>query len=493
MTRGGPGNLVAGVDSSTQSCKVELCRLSDGAVVATGSAPHPPVAPPSSEQHPEQWWQAFVLAFQQALHNAGDEGTVGAISIAAQCHGLVVLDADDQVIRPAKLWNDTTSTPELIALRDKIGDQTLIKRVGSLPTAAFTLSKVAWLAGHEPDNFARVRRMLLPHDYLTFRLTGRAVTDRSEASGTAYFDASSNDYLYEYLQLIADRDWAPMLPEVLGADEAAGEVRAGVLAELGATGPVLVGAGGGDQHATALGLGLRPGDVVYSFGTSGVVMALSADPIRDPEGHVDGVADMTGGYLPLVSTLNAAKTTDTFTRLLGTTHDEMSALALAAAPEVTGPILCAYLDGERTPNRPGASGLLSGITTATTREELARAAYEGVIFGLYSGQRHLQRVGVELGGRVIAVGGGARSAAYTQLLADITRQPVLFADAPESTARGASVQAAAVALGESVVAVRDRWAPATEVAAEPRATGRDQAWQRDPATAAVTPRHEEPA
>jgi pentose-5-phosphate-3-epimerase len=281
MTRGGR-DLVAGVDSSTQSCKVELCRLSNDAVAATGSAPHPPVAPPSSEQ-----------------------------------------------------------------------------------------------------------------------------------------------------------------------------VRSDGLAELGLTGPVLVGAGGGDQHATALGLGLRPGDVVYSFGTSSVVMALSTEPIQDPEGHVDGVADMTGGYLPLVSTLNAAKTTDTFTRLLGVKHAEMSTLALAAAPEVIGPILCAYLDGEPTPNRPGASGLLSGITTATPREQLARAAYEGVIFGLYSGQRHLQRVGVELGGRVIAVGGGARSAAYTQLLADITRQPVLFADAPESTARRAAVQAAAVALGEAVVAVRD--------------------------------------
>ena len=477
--------LVAGVDSSTQSCKVELRRLRDGVVVGSGSAPHPPVTPPRSEQHPDDWWRAFVLAFGRAREAAGDVGEVRAISVAAQCHGLVVLDARDQVIRPAKLWNDTTSTPELIALRNEIGDDQLVRRVGTLPTAAFTLSKVAWLAAHEPDDFARVRRMMLPHDYLTFRLTGRAVTDRSEASGTAYYDAAAGTYLYDLLDLIADRDWAPMLPTVLGPDDPAGPVQPAALAELGLSGEVTVGAGGGDQHATAIGLGLVPGDVVYSFGTSGVVMALSPDPVYDLEGHIDGVADMTGGYLPLASTLNAAKTTDTFARLLGVDHTELSRLALSAPVDEVGPVLAAYLDGERTPNRPGASGLLSGLTTATTREQLARAAYEGVIFGLYSGQRHLERVGVPLHGRVIAVGGGARSAAYTQLLADITGRTVLTADAPESTARGAAVQAAAVALGEPVTTIRDAWAPATEVVAEPRGD-RDQAWQRYQTTTAVT-------
>lgn len=481
--------LVAGVDSSTQSCKVELRRLSDGVVVGSGSAPHPPASPPRSEQHPEDWWTALVAAFSQAVRAAGDQARhLRAVSVAAQCHGLVVLDEHDTVVRPAKLWNDTTSTPELLALRAQIGDAALVERTGSLPTAAFTLSKVAWLARHEPEAFARVRRMLLPHDYLTFRLTGRAVTDRSEASGTAYYDAAHGTYLLDHLRLVADRDWAPMLPEVLGPDDVAGEVLPAVLAELGLpeiVGPVRVGPGGGDQHATALGLGIVEGDVVYSFGTSGVVMALSPTPVRDPEGHVDGVADLTGGYLPLVSTLNAARTTDTFARLLGTTHDGLSDLALAADPATTGPVLAAYLDGERTPNRPDASGLLSGLTTATTREELARAAYEGVVFGLHAGQRHLERVGVPTGGRVLAVGGGARSRAYTQLLADVTQRPVLHPDAPESTARGAAVQAAAVALGEPVTVLRDRWAPATRPAAEPRAA-RDGAWRRYEATAAVT-------
>lgn len=478
--------LVAGVDSSTQSCKVELRRLEDGALVGSGSAPHPPVSPPQSEQDPAAWWSAFRTAFRLAVSNASaGPADIRAISIAAQCHGLVALDEQDTVIRPAKLWNDTTSAPELHELREAIGDQALIRRTGSLPTAAFTLSKIAWLARHEPENFDRLRRILLPHDYLSFRLTGRAATDRSEASGTAYFDAAAGAYLPEHLDVIAHRDWLPMLPEVLGPQEPAGHVCPAALADLGVAGPIIVGAGGGDQHAAALGLGLSTGDTVYSFGTSGVVMTVSEHPVHDELGHVDGVADMAGGYLPLVSTLNAAKVTDTFARLLGVDHTELSRLALTAPPEDIGPVLAAHLDGERTPDRPGATGLLSGITTTTTREQLARAAVEGVIFGLFAGQQDLERAGAVLDGRVIATGGGARSDAYTQLLADVTQQPVLLADADEATARGAAVQAAAVALDEEIDRVRDAWAPAVRTAAAPRTT-RDEAWSRYRSVAAVT-------
>lgn len=479
------GRLVAGVDSSTQSCKVELRRVTDGALVGSGAAPHPPASPPASEQDPESWWQALLKAFSTAMRDAGAApDDVASISVAAQCHGLVVLDERDTVIRAAKLWNDTTSAPELLELRSRIGDETLIRRTGSLPTAAFTLSKVAWLARHEPHNFERVRRMLLPHDYLTFRLTGRAVTDRSEASGTAYFDASANRYLTEHLNLIADADWLPMLPTVLAPEDVAGEVTTDGLENLGLRGTVLVGAGGGDQHAAALGLGMRPGDVMYSFGTSGVVMSVAQNPVYDLDGFVDGVADMTNGYVPLVSTLNAAKVTDLFAQLLGVDHQELSRLALTAPVQVSRPALAAYLDGERKPNRPGARGLLSGLTTSTTREELARAVYEGVVFGLYAGQRHLERAGVHIDGRVIAVGGGARSEACTQILSDTVQRPVLRANASEATARGAAVQAAAIATGTPVTAVRDTWAPSTETAAEP-GTFPSQAWHDYRATAAV--------
>lgn len=486
------GALVAGVDSSTQSCKVELRDLSSGALVGTGSAEHPPVQPPVSEQDPEDWWQAFVTAFRRAVDDAGSGASPGsgsgvdvparsitaisiaAISVAAQCHGLVGLDATDRIIRPAKLWNDTTSSTEMRRLRSLIGERDLIERTGSLPTAAFTISKLAWLADHEPESYARLRTVLLPHDYLTFRLTGNKVTDRSEASGTGYFDARAGRYLLDYLGLIdSNRDWAPLLPSVLAPNTAAGNVRPEAARELGIQTSALVGAGGGDQHASALGLGVQPGDVVYSLGTSGVVFGLSRDSVHDAAGRVDGVCDMTGGYLPLVSTLNAARVTDTFARLLGVDHAELSRLALTAGLSAPGPTFAAFLDGERTPDRPSARGTLTGITTATSRQELARSVYEGVLLGLVNGQRQLESCGVAVNGRVIAIGGGARSEAYTQLLADILHRPILTADVPQAAARGAAVQAAAVARGATVADMCCEWMPKTRVASKPRDSDRD--------------------
>jgi xylulokinase len=469
--------VVVGVDSSTQSCKAEVRDAESGRLLGRGSSPHPPAFPPCSEQQPRDWWEALGQAVGAALRTAAVSGReVAAVSVAAQCHGLVALDAAGSVLRPAKLWNDTTSTPELLELRRAVGDARFAHTVGSVPTAAFTIGKLAWLARHEPAHLAALAHVLLPHDYLTHRLTGGFTTDRSDASGTGYYDAERGQYAEDLLRLVdADTDWLPLLPAVLGPSEPAGSVLRDVAAQFGLAETTLVGAGGGDQHAAALGLGAQPGDPVYSLGTSGVVFTSSPDPVHDTEGFVDGVADMTGGYLPLVSTLNAARVTDTFARLLGVDHDEMARLALAAPP-TTGPVLVAFLDGERKPDLPDARGLLAGITSATSREEVARAAFEGVLMGLVSGQAHLERCGVDVGGRVVAVGGGAQSPAYTQLLADLLQREVSVADpveAAEATARGACVQAAAVAAGTDVDDVRSAWRPATNVVASPRRITRD--------------------
>jgi xylulokinase len=449
---------------------VELRDADDGTLLGSATAPHPPAFAPSSEQDPAAWWQALRTALPAALTDA-DVGAdaVVALAVAAQCHGLVAMDAVDQVIRPAKLWNDTTSAPQLRRLTERIGGPAWINAVGSLPTAAFTLSKVAWLAEVEPVNFARLRRILLPHDWLTWKLTGAAVTDRSEASGTGYYSAAEHRYRTEFLQLVdPNRDWADALPEVRPAAEPVGVLTVGAAAELGLSQGVLIGPGGGDQQAAAVGLGIEPSDVVYAFGTSGVVYTTSRHPVFDRNGIVDGVADMTDGYLPLVSTLNAARVTDTFARLLGVDHARLAELAIDA-PVGSGPILAAFLDGERKPNRPGARGLLAGLTSAVTREQLARAAFEGVILGLVEGEAHLNAAGVDTSGRLIATGGGTRSMGYPQLLADLTGRDVLLADAPEASARGACVQAAAVATSRPIGEVLRAWAPATRMAATPRA------------------------
>ncbi len=479
--------MVAGVDSSTQSCKVELRDARNGELLATGSAPHKSTAPPVSEQDPEMWWVAFVRAFRNALEAArASAEQVVALAVGAQCHGLVVLDTENRVIRPAKLWNDTTSAPQMGILLESIGAEEFIRSTGSLPTAAFTISKLAWLRQHEPENYRRIRRILLPHDYLNWRLTGEYVTDRSEASGTGYFDADAMTYLDSHLARIdPDRDFSGMLPEVRGPEEAAGTVIAPAREALGLRKGTPVSIGGGDQHISALGLGIKPGDVVYSFGTSGVVLTTHPDPVRDRHGIIDGVADCTGGYLPLVSTLNSAKVIATFAEILGTDFAELSRLALTANPDTTGPSLAAFLDGERKPNRPHATGVLAGLTTATTREEVARAAFEGVILGLVNGQAQFESLGLATGGRTLAIGGGARSPAMSQLLADVLRTDVLFADAPEAVARGAAVQASALMTSTPVAERAREWAPPTDLAASPRVIARDP-WPEYRKVTAVT-------
>jgi xylulokinase len=465
-------SVVAGVDSSTQSCKVELRRLDGGTLLGRGAAPHPPAFGPCSEQWPADWWNAFELAFAQAVASAGISATdIVALSFAAQCHGLVALDHEGAVIRPAKLWNDTTSAPQLARLREQIGQKRWIEAAGSLPTAAFTLSKLAWFAEEEPAGFARLTRICLPHDWLSLQLTGEHVTDRSDASGTGYYSSAQGRYLDEYLRLVDPRRaWPSALPRVLGPDEPAGTVTPAAARRLGVRPDLLVGAGGGDQHAAALGLAVEPGDVVFTIATSGVVLTISTDPVFDLTGIVDGVADMSGGYLPLVSTLNAARVTDWAARILGVDHPELARMALSVDPG-RAPVLAAFLDGERKPNRPGATGLLAGLTAATTREDLARAAHDGVLLGLLRGERSMNAAGVATNGRVLITGGGARSPAYRQILADLTGRDVLLADpadADEATARGAAVQAAAVASGTPVSRVRRAWAPSTQVMAKPR-------------------------
>ncbi|HVC67261.1 MAG TPA: xylulokinase [Acidimicrobiales bacterium] len=448
--------LVLGVDSSTQSTKVELRDADDGTLVGAARAPHPAVHPPCSEQDPEAWWEALRSAAAEATADGTHD--VAAVSVAAQQHGMVVLDGAGRPLRAAKLWNDTESAPEAAAMVAGLGAGEWATRTGSVPVAAFTVTKLAWLARHEPGTARAVRSVLLPHDYLTYRLTGRMVTDRGDASGTGYFDPAGGAWLPGLLEeVVGPGDWAARLPAVLGPTEAAGPLGAAGAAalDIGRTG--LVGPGTGDNMAAALGLGLAPGRVAISIGTSGTVFARSAGPSADPTGTVDGFADAAGGFLPLVCTLNATRVTGAVARLLGVTDEGLDALAFAGPSGASGTTLLPYFDGERTPDRPAATGVLAGLRSEVTREDLARAAVEGVVCGLLDALDALAAVVPAEEGPLLLAGGGARSPAFRRVLADLSGRPVLVSDLDEAVATGAAVQAAAVLTGRPLDEVQTAW------------------------------------
>jgi xylulokinase len=438
--------LVAGVDSSTSACKVEVRDADTGALVAAGRAPHPPTTPPRSEQHPAAWRTAFDAACEQA--GVLGQHRVAAISIAGQQHGLVVLDAAGEPLRPAKLWNDTESAPDADALVAALGAEAWAAACGSVPVASFTITKLRWLRRTAPATFEKVASVLLPHDWLTMQLTGRRTTDRGDASGTGWWSADEGRYRADLLALVdGGTDWELLLPDVLGPTDAAGEWDG-----------IVVGAGTGDNMAAALGLGVRPGDLALSLGTSGTAFTVADRPSADPSGTVAGFADANGRYLPLVCTLNATKVTDAVARLLGIEAAALDELALATPEGAGGLVLVPHLDGERTPNRPGATGTLTGIRSDVSRGDLARAAVEGVVCNLLSGADALARWEPRTTeGRILLTGGGSHSRAYRQVLADLTGRPVLVPAASEPVALGAAVQAAAVLAGRRIEEVVDAW------------------------------------
>ena len=413
-------SLVAGVDSSTQSCKVVVADAETGAIIRTGQAPHPD----GTEVDPTAWWSAFNQA-------AGGLDDVAALGVAGQQHGMVCLTEDGEVVRPALLWNDTRSAGAAQDLVDELGGPAKwAEAVGSVPLASFTVAKLRWLARHEPDAIARTASVCLPHDYLTWRLTGELTTDRGDASGTGYWSPADGEYRPDLLELATGR--VPALPRVLGPAEPAGRTASGTL----------VSAGTGDNMAAALGLGARSGDVIVSLGTSGTVFTVSERPSADAAGEVAGFADATGRFLPLVCTLNAARVLDAATRLLGVDHQELSRLALSARPGAGGLVLVPYLEGERTPNRPDATGSVHGLRLDNaTPAHLARAAIEGMLCGLADGLDALLAQGARAE-RILLIGGAARSDAVRRIAPTVFGRPVLVPPAGEYVAEGAAVQAA---------------------------------------------------
>lgn len=441
--------LVAGVDSSTQSVKVTIRDAKTGEQVGFARAPHPD----ATEVDPEIWVSALSAALTDALASVegrSDAELVG-IGVAAQQHGMVLLDEDDQVVRPALLWNDTRSAAAAESLVGELGGaEAWAKKSGSVPLAAFTVSKVRWVAQNEPENMARAARVMLPHDFLIRRLSGNSafVTDRGDASGTGYFSPATGEYLNDFLLAAAGKSLET--PSVARPNEVVGEV---VWPEAAG---VKLSAGTGDNMGAALGLGLEVGDVVVSLGTSGTAFGVSDQPAADASGVVAGFADATGRFLPLVCTLNAARTLTAAAQMLGVELEQLSDLALASKPGAGGLVFLPYLDGERTPNLPEARGSLHGITRENfTPANLARAAVEGMLCGLADAVDALAGQGLTVN-RVLLIGGAASSPAVQQVAATVFSSDVVVPVGDEYVAAGAARQAAWAVLGG---AEPPAWAP----------------------------------
>ncbi|WP_340537159.1 FGGY family carbohydrate kinase [Nocardioides sp. GXZ039] len=423
--------LVLGVDSSTQSTKALLVDADDGTVVESRTAAHPP----GTEVDPAAWLTAFDHAAGPLLARAT------AVSVGGQQHGMVALDRDGVPVRDALLWNDTRSAAAATELVAELGGpQACADAVGSVLVASFTAAKLRWLRDHEPDAAARVESVLLPHDYVSRHVSAagtQAFTDRGDASGTGYFDAAGDG-------------WRPdLLARALGREASVPVVVEGgtVAAETAAGNPVA--AGTGDNMAAAMGIGLEPGDVLVSIGTSGVVSMVSPDPVADGTGTVTGFADAQHGFLPMATTMNAAGILDLQGRWLGVDHEELSQLALASGAGSGGLTFVPYYGGERTPNRPDATGTWRGLRPSTSRADLARAAFEALLCSLADARDLLVETSGAAPRRTLLVGGATRSPALQALAPSFLPGPLLLPPAGEYVALGAARQAAWALAGGS--------------------------------------------
>lgn len=442
-------SLVAGIDSSTQSCKVVIYDTESRQIVRQGVAKHPS----GTEVDPAAWWQALQVAIQRA----GGLDQVEALSVAGQQHGLICLDRHGQVIRPALLWNDTRSAQAAAELVEQCGAEFWARETGIVPVAAVTLAKLRWVAQHEPDNARRIAAICLPHDWLTWKLSGatsldQLVTDRSDASGTGYVDCETAKYRRDLLAL----GLAPAIPDPAQALAAANAI---VLPRIATPWEVVgetkqtfscgvkLGPGAGDNAAAALGLDLQVGQASLSLGTSGVVAAVTQSPVRDASGLVNGFMDATGGWLPLACTLNGSRIVDAMARVLGVDYERFSELALAGPPGAGGLVLTPYFEGERTPNLPDATADLAGMTLANcTPEHVARATVEGMLNLMKGALNAVCAQGLQID-TIKLIGGGAKSVAVQALAEELLGVKVEIPTPAEYVALGAAKQAAKVLAG----------------------------------------------
>ena len=439
-------SLIIGIDSGTQSTKTLVVNADTGEVLASASQSYeliPDLPVGAKEQRPDDWIKAVRETIVQALKKAGAEASeVKAIGVSGQQHGFVPLDRDGKVIRPAKLWCDTSTAEECAELTDKLGGlKGAISELGNAILPGYTAGKILWLKKHEPENFARLATVLLPHDYINFYLTGRRVMEYGDASGTALLNVRTRQWSRRALQAI-DGELPDKMPELIESDQPVGYLSAQTAELLGLNTSVLVSAGGGDNMMGAIGTGnTREGLITASFGTSGTIYACAGKPVIDPEGEIAAFCDSTNRWLPLLCTMNVTVATGMISDFFKLEIKDFDRLAAEAPAGSEGVLLVPYLEGERTPNVPDGTGVFFGINTRTMKPaNLARAAMEGVTLGMNYGLLRLAELGVRPS-QIRATGGGAHSPLWRQIMADIFNAEVVTLKVSEGAAYGAALQA----------------------------------------------------
>ena len=455
-------NLFLGIDCGTQGTKAIVLDAASGKVLGQGDAPHTLISGANGrrEQDTQQWLDAFTAATHRALQQARVDGQdVLGIGVSGQQHGLVLLDEGGQVLRPAKLWCDTETTAENQRLLDYLGGESgSLERLGVAIAPGYTVSKLLWTREQHPDVFAQIAHVLLPHDYLNYWLTGRAVAEYGDASGTGFFNVRSREWDVALLQHIDPTGrLVNALPPLIEADQAVGTILPAIAERLGINPNAIVSSGGGDNMMGALGTGnIAPGVITMSLGSSGTVYAFADQPNVSPQASVATFCSSSGGWLPLICTMNLTNATGVIRELFELDLAAFNTLVAEAPIGAEGVSMLPFLNGERVPALPHASGSLHGLTmTNLTRANLCRAVVEGTTFGLRYGLDLLRQTGLQ-SQSIRLIGGGSKSPLWRQMVADIMNTEVVCTEQPEAAALGAAIQAAWSQSGESLARLCDR-------------------------------------
>jgi xylulokinase len=442
--------ITLGIDCGTQSLKTVALDGDSGKVIASASKAYGLVEGlPAGhlEQDPAIWWDALEETVQKVLANLGPrKAEVAGIGVSGQQHGFVPLDASHQVIRPAKLWCDTSTTAQCDEICAKLGGrEKTIALAGNDILPGFTAPKILWLKQNEPANFAKLAHVALPHDFLNLRLTGTLRMEFGDASGTALLDVRTRQWSKEVCAAI-DENLISKLPLLGSSTEPVGKLLPALATAWGLSSDVIISAGGGDNMMAAIGTGnISPGTVTASLGTSGTIFACAPQPVIDPEGEIAAFCDSADHWMPLLCTMNVTVATEAFRNLFGWDHDRMNKEISDVPAGADGLIFLPYLQGERTPNLPEGCGVLHGMNTSNlTPAHMARAAMEGVTLGMAYGLRRMESLGLKPS-EIRLTGGGSKSPAWRQILADIFGYPVVTMQSAEGAALGAAIQALATA------------------------------------------------